>query len=145
MVKSNNQKESVVPSVKSEFKLLKVLIADDNSTIRMVLGEMLKEYSTDILFAKSGDEAISLVRNNPDVDLIMMDTDMPGMKGSEAAKMIRQFNSNAIIIIASAYPLSEITDEFAGVEINDYLPKPFNKFFINQLIVKHFNCKDLII
>ena len=140
---NSNPKESEVPAVKSEFKLLKVLIADDNSTIRMVLGEMMKEYSGEILFAKSGDEAISLVRNNPDIDLIMMDTDMPGMKGSEAAKKIRQFNSNTIIIIESAFPLSEITDEFAGVAIDDYLPKPFNKFNINQLLVKYFNCKDL--
>lgn len=143
-MEKSNQKESAVPAAKSEFKFLKVLIADDNSTIRMVLGEMMKEYSYAILFAKSGVEAVSIVRNNPDIDLIMMDTDMPGMKGSEAAKMIRRFNSNPVIIIESAFPLSELTDEFEGVAINDYLPKPFNKFIINQLIVKHFNCKDLI-
>jgi CheY-like chemotaxis protein len=144
MVKTN-QKISVATSNDAEFKLLKVLIADDNSTIRMILGEMMKEYSRAILFAVSGDEAISIVRDNPDIDLIMMDTDMPGMKGSEAVKKIRQFNSNVVIIIESAFPLSEITHEFAGVAINDYLSKPFNKFCINQLMVKHFHCKDLII
>jgi two-component SAPR family response regulator len=46
-----------------------------------------------------------------------------------------------VIIIETAFPLSEITEEFAGVAIDDYLPKPYSKFNINQLIIKHFKSK----
>jgi two-component system, sensor histidine kinase len=119
--------------------MLKVLIAEDNSAIRMVLGEMMKSFSREVLFAQTGEEAVTSVRDNPDIDLIMMDTYMPMMNGSEATKRIRQFNKKVLIIVVSAFPLSEITEEFAGIAIDDYFPKPFNKVTLNELMVKHFD------
>ena len=118
---------------------LKILIADDNESIRMILGEMVKKYSHEILYAKSGDEAVDVLRNNPDIDLILMDSYMPGMDGYEATRIIRQINKKVIIIIETADTYSKVVEEFAGVVINDYFPKPFSKLYLNQLIIKHFN------
>jgi len=136
-----NQNTSTSSIINSEFKLLKILIVDDNVTTCMVLRELMKEYSREILISGSGEEAITIVENNPDIDLIMMDTYMRRMNGSEATNRIRHFNTKVVIIIVTAFPLSEITEEFAGVVFDDYLPKPFSKFNINQLIMKHFKCK----
>ena len=55
---------------------------------------------------------------------------------------LRQINNEVIIIVETADKLSEVTEEFAGVKINDYLPKPYNKPYLNQLIIKHFNKKN---
>lgn len=134
-----NQKRSDKADDNSKIKLLKILIVDDNITIGMVLCELMREYSKEIFIAKSGEEAITIFENNPDIDLIMMDTYMPRMSGAETTSRIRQFHTKVVIIIETAFHLSEITEEFAGVAIDDYLPKPFNKFSINQLILKHFS------
>lgn len=136
-----NQSTSAASTVYS-YKLLKILIVDDNATVCIVLCELMKEYSREILISRSGEDAITIVENNPDIDLIMMDTYMPRVNGSEATNRIRQFNSKVVIIVVSAFPLSEITEEFAGVVFDDYLPKPFSKFNINQLIIKHFKSKN---
>jgi signal transduction histidine kinase/CheY-like chemotaxis protein len=122
---------------------LKILIADDNESIRMILGDMVKKYSHNILYAKSGDEAVDVFRNNPDIDLILMDFYMPGLDGYEATRIIRQINKKVIIIVETADTFSKVTEEFAGVVINDYFPKPFSKFYLDQLITKHFNRMNL--
>jgi CheY-like chemotaxis protein len=129
----------------SKFKLLKILIVDDNLAIGQVLCEFIKDYGNEILIARSGEEAIELFEKNLDIDLILMDAYMPRMSGAETTNMIRQFHTNVVIIIATAFPLSEITEEFAGVAMDDYLPKPFSKFNINQLIIKHFKSKYQLI
>lgn len=64
---------------------LKILVVDDNNNIRLLLGEMLKIYGSEIIFADSGKEAVSAVENNPDIDLILMDVYMHNMDGFEAA------------------------------------------------------------
>ncbi len=121
---------------------LKILVVDDSNPIRIVLGEMLKIYSSEIIFADSGKDAVSAVENNPDIDLILMDVYMHNMDGFEATRRIRQINKKVVIFVMTAAALSELVEDFSGTLINDYFPKPFNKAYLNQLIVKHFN-KDI--
>ena len=117
---------------------LKILVVDDNNNIRLLLGEMLKIYGSEIIFADSGKEAVSAVENNPDIDLILMDVYMHNMDGFEATRRIRQINKRVIIFVMTAAALSELVEDFSGTLINDYFPKPFNKAYLDRLIVKHF-------
>lgn len=117
---------------------LKILIVDDSESIRVVLGGMLQIYSSEILLAQNGKEAVSIIENNPDIDLILMDVYMHNMDGFEATRRIRQINSKVIIFVMTAAALSELIEEFSGTLINDYFPKPFNRDYLDQLIVKHF-------
>jgi CheY-like chemotaxis protein len=117
---------------------LKILIVDDSYPIRVVLGEMLKNYSSEIIFADNGKEAIVAIESNPDIDLILMDVYMHNMDGFEATRRIRQINNKVIIFVMTAAALSELIEDFAGSTVNDYFPKPFNKEYLDQLIVKHF-------
>jgi len=121
---------------------IKILVVDDSNPIMIVLGEMLKIYSSEIIFADSGKEAVRAVENNPDIDLILMDVYMHNMDGFEATRRIRQINKKVIIFVMTAAALSELVEDFSGTLINDYFPKPFNKAYLDQLIVKHFN-KDI--
>ncbi len=127
---------------KNRFNL-KILIVDDNSSIRVILGGLLRPYSSDIIFAENGKEAVTAVENNSDLDLILMDVYMHNMDGFEATRRIRQLNKEVIIFVMTAASLSELVEDFSGTIINDYFPKPFNKEYLDQLIVKHFNKKQL--
>ncbi len=118
---------------------LKILIVDDSNQIRFVLGAMLEIYSSEIIFAKDGKEAVSVIENNPDIDLILMDVYMHNMDGFEASRRIRQINKKVIIFVMTATAISELIEDFSGTFINDYFPKPFNSEYLDQLIVKHFD------
>ena len=120
---------------------LKILIADDNESLRIILGELLKNYSREILFARTGSEAVDLYKKNPDVDLVLMDFYMPEMNGYEATRQIRTLNSNVIVFVETSDTLSNINEEFSGVKIDDFFPKPYNKKILNELIIKHFDGK----
>lgn len=121
---------------------LKVLVVDDNKPVKLILSEMLKTYCKEIIFADDGKEAVNAMENNPDIDLILMDVYMPGMDGFESTRKIRELNKEVIIFVMTATALSELIEEFAGIVINDYFPKPLNRDYLNQLIEKHFKKKQ---
>ncbi len=121
---------------------LKVLVVDDNQPVKFILGEMLKIYTREIIYADNGKEAVNAIENNPDIDLILMDVYMPGMDGFESTRKIRELNKDVIIFVMTATALSELIEEFAGIVINDYFPKPLNRDYLNQLIEKHFKKKQ---
>jgi CheY-like chemotaxis protein len=94
--------------------------------------------SKEILIAKTGIEAIDLYRQNPDIDLILMDVRMPEMGGYDAAQQIRQFNKDVIIIAQTAYAFSGNQEKAIETGCNDYLAKPINKADLLAVIQKYF-------
>ncbi len=72
-----------------------------------------------------------------DLDLILMDIQLPEMNGYEATRLIRKFNKDVIIIAQTAYALSGDKEKTKTVGCNDYLPKPINTNALKQMINKH--------
>ena len=92
-IKNTQKKEPII-----QIKKLKILIVEDDSISKLLISKAISPLSKEILHANSGIEAIESCRNNPDIDLVMMDVNMPEMSGHEATKIIRQFNKDIIII-----------------------------------------------
>ena len=120
------------------MKKLKILIAEDEDVAANFLSIILKEHSTDILIAKTGKETVELSRDNPDIDVILMDIKMPIISGYEATKQIRKFNKDVIIIAQTAYALSGDHEKAIEAGCNDYISKPINKDELMEMI-KGFN------
>lgn len=89
--------------------------------------------------AGTGIEAVNICRNNPDIDLILMDMQMPGLNGYQATQQIREFNKTVIIIAQSAFGLSDDREKSIAAGCNDYISKPINKSELLALIYKYFN------
>ncbi len=121
---------------------LKILIADDDEISRYLLTLRIKKFSREILNAQTGLEAVVACRNNPDLDLILMDIKMPDMDGYEATCQIRQFNPNVVIIAQTAYAFSDKREKAIEAGCNDYITKPINYTLLKSLIKKH--CKKLL-
>jgi len=105
----------------------------------MLISFVLKKFSKTILEAKTGFEAVEICRNNPDLDLILMDVRMPEVSGYDATQQIRQFNKNVIIIAQTAYGLIGDKEKLIAVGCNDYISKPINIPLLKELIGKYFN------
>ena len=87
----------------SQLRNLKILIVEDDEISYSFLSLSLDKIGGEILHAITGVEAVEACRNNPDIDLVLMDIRMPKMDGNEATCQIRQFNKDVIIIAQTAY------------------------------------------
>ncbi|MCX6327603.1 MAG: ATP-binding protein [Bacteroidia bacterium] len=122
-----------------QLRKLKILIAEDDEVSRIILVKMIGIFGKEILHAKTGVEAVVACRNNPDIDLILMDIKMPDMDGHEATRQIRQLNTDVIIIAQTAYGFSSEREKAIEAGCNDYISKPIEKTLLLELIKKHFN------
>ena len=100
--------------------------------------DTIKKLSKEILKAGTGVEAVAACRNNPDIDLVLMDIEMPEMDGYEATRQIRQFNKDVIIIAQTAFALTGEREKAIAAGCNDYISKPFTQTSLTALLKKYF-------
>lgn len=117
---------------------LNILIAEDDEIYALVLTKALKDYSKSIFHAKTGPEAIQLFQDHPDIDLILMDINLPEMTGFEVTHHIRKENQKVIIIAQTAFGLSSDKELVLNAGCNDYLAKPTKKNDLIAMIKKYF-------
>lgn len=130
--------EIVLP-VRTDFsKKLKIVIAEDDAISEKLISKVIKDYGSEIINTRNGLEAVEACRNNPDVDLVFMDIQMPIMDGHEAAREIRKFNKEVIIIAQTAYALVGDMEKAIDANCNDYISKPLKVEELKLLIFKYF-------
>jgi CheY-like chemotaxis protein len=122
-----------------QLKKLKILIVEDDEISYSLLKRMLQKISKEVLHAITGVEAIEACRNNPDLDLVLMDVKMHDMDGYEATRQIRQFNKDVVIIAQTAFAFSGDRETAIEAGCNDYISKPINSTFLYELIKKLVN------
>ena len=136
--------ESFVPDEDIDYPMnrevsgLKILIAEDDEPSEMLLSTFVKTLGKEIIKVQNGIDAVEACRNNPDLDLVLMDIQMPKMNGYDATRNIRQFNKDVVIIAETAYGLSGDREKAIEAGCNDYISKPINDNEFRRLIQKHF-------
>lgn len=120
------------------MRKLKILIAEDDEPSAMLQEEIVGTYCKKIVHAFSGVEAVKECQNEPDLDLILMDIQMPLMDGYEATRKIRSFNKDIVIIAQTAYALLGDREKALAAGCNDYISKPINHAALIDLIRKYF-------
>ncbi|GAG21787.1 unnamed protein product, partial [marine sediment metagenome] len=81
----------------------KILIAEDIHVNFILLEAILKGTNVDLVWAKNGKEAVEICIKNDDIDLVLMDINMPEMNGLEATAEIRKHKKNLPVIAQTAY------------------------------------------
>ncbi len=104
---------------------LKILVADDESIIRMGLRTMLTALGHEVLLAANGRDTLQLARTARP-DLALLDLQMPLTDGLEAAKVIARTRPIPIIIL-TAYSQEDLIEKAAQLPIQGYLVKPVNE------------------
>ena len=113
----------------------KILLVEDDKSIRLTVSESLKGEGFEVLTFKDGLSASDFIGENTknDVDLIILDLMLPGLNGLELCRKIRNEVNYTPILILSAK--DNESDRVLGLEVgaDDYLTKPFG---LNELIAR---------
>jgi len=107
------------------MRRLRILVADDESIIRMGLRTMLTALGHQVQLAADGREALNLARSGR-FDLALLDIEMPLTDGLEAAKVLARKHPMAIVIL-TAYSDPDLIERAAHLPIQGYLVKPVNE------------------
>jgi PAS domain S-box-containing protein len=115
----------------------RILIVDDNENNLFTLRSLINKYmNVEVLEAGSGQAALDIALNDPRIDLIVLDVQMPEMDGFQTASMLKvrqKTRDIPIIFLTAAYKTDEFQQKGYEVGAADYLLKPIDD---NQLINK---------
>jgi len=113
-----------------------ILVAEDEECNFLLIEELLSDMDLKLIHAKDGKETVEICQTNPKIDLILMDIKMPIMSGHEAAKRIKEFRPDLVIIAQSAYGLEQEMEKYSGI-FDDYVTKPINDDELQQKMNKY--------
>ena len=103
----------------------RILVVDDERSMREMLAILLKREGHDVSVAESGRGAIDLLNQKP-FDLVVSDARMPDVDGLEVLRHARSINPSVIAIMVTAYGSPDLLRGVAQLGVNDYVEKPFN-------------------
>ena len=115
----------------------RILIAEDEESNFLFLKASMRKIDAEIIWAKNGKEAIDICMENPKIDLIFMDINMPIMDGIEACTKILEIIPDVPIIAQTAYIYNETRKEAIAAGCVDYFAKPINPKDILDVVEKY--------
>ena len=104
----------------------KVLVLEDESSIRSFIVINLRRAGYDVIEAETGEEALEQLREHPDTTVALLDIMLPGIDGFEVCRRIRATNSRIgiIMLTARSQEMDKVTGLMTGAD--DYVTKPFS-------------------
>ncbi|MBN2829421.1 MAG: response regulator, partial [Candidatus Cloacimonetes bacterium] len=105
----------------------KILITEDNEDVRFYIESLLKPTGIRIVFAETGQEAIDYCKANNDLDLVLMDIDLPQVDGRQAFTQIHEMHPDLPVIAETAYAMVGDEEQLLKHGFFDYLAKPFSR------------------
>ena len=108
---------------------MRALVIDDSRAVRMIIGNILREAGLDVLEAGDGQQGVNQLDENPDIELILVDWNMPVMNGYEFIQAVRaqQMYDHIRIMMVTTEAESEQVTKALNAGANEYLMKPFTK------------------
>ena len=114
---------------------MKVLIVDDSGPIRKIMGNMLKQMGMETYEAAHGKEALKQLDAHPDIELLMLDWNMPEMNGIELLDAMKKREGAAprptIVMVTTENEMSKIVRAMTK-GANEYIMKPFTKEILEE-------------
>ncbi len=117
---------------------MKVLVTDDIFTNRLLLSEIIEDLGHTHLEAENGKIAVETLMEHDDIDLVLMDIEMPVMNGIEATKHIRESfdspKSEIPVVALTAHNPKIFFDDYKDVGFDQLLTKPYSVQKIMNLL-----------
>ena len=114
---------------------IRLLVVDDEKDVCEYIATHLKRRGCDAFVANTPEEALTLIKaKNPHI--MLLDINLPGMSGIELLKLVRQFNTVIKVIIISGYPMDINDSQFKGLDILEFIHKPFPFAVLDSVLEK---------
>ena len=117
---------------------VKVLVGEDHLLNFLLLETFLEELPIQLIHAQDGEECLTLFKEHTDIELILMDINMPVLTGDEVARKIKQIKPEIPIIGQSGYALEEEKIKYSEI-FDDYITKPIDSEILIQKINYYLN------
>lgn len=111
-----------------------VLIVEDNETSNIYFEAALRKTQAVLIWARNGLDAVEIVKSNNQVDLILMDINMPKLDGIEATRIIKGINPEIVIVVQTAFILSGEERMCQEAGCDEFITKPIRlKYLLDTL------------
>jgi len=124
------------------MRRVKILVIDDDESLRRILEYNLAQEGYAVLSAASGEQGLELLKREG-ADLVVTDVRMPGMNGLQLLEGVRKVDPNIQVIIITAFGTIEMAVEAMKVGAFHYISKPFNRDELKLTIKKALQLKEL--
>jgi two-component system response regulator PilR (NtrC family) len=121
---------------------LRVLVVDDEQSMRDMLRIVLRRDGYDVAVARDGKEAIELLQRQP-VDLLLSDIRMPDVSGVDVLRAAKDVNRDIIAIMMTAFASTDTAVEALRLGANDYFTKPFSMDELRLKVRQHLETRRL--
>lgn len=115
-----------------------ILVAEDNEINQQIITEILENEGFKVLLAPDGGRCVETLKAHGDIDLILMDVQMPEMDGLEATKLIREElkNEKISIVALTADVINDTREKIKLAGMNDYVSKPIDEFELFRALAR---------
>jgi PAS domain S-box-containing protein len=122
-------------SLQAEGKV--VLVAEDDDTNFMYIEAALSKEKINLIRAFNGAEAVEMVKNRPDIQLVLMDIKMPILNGYNATRQIKELRHELPVVMQTAYAMTEERGHAFEAGCDDYIAKPIRKSELIETVLKY--------
>ena len=114
-----------------------VLVVEDNESNFEFIKAVLSKTNAQLVWADTGTKAIEIFKKTSDIDLVLMDIQIPELDGYEVTKIIKEININTPVIAQTAYAMSQDRDRALSAGCDDYISKPIKPLDLLNLMEKY--------
>ena len=115
--------------------MIKILIIDDTRSVHMFVKKLLAQgHVTEVASVYNGQEALDLLKQNSDFDLIFLDWNMPIMEGPETLQNIRKMGIQIPILMMTTLSSEDNINQMLELGVSEYMIKPFTVDILFQKI-----------
>ena len=125
------------------FENMIILITEDDEFSIVFFEVIVEGVFGKVFYAKTGNQAVEICTNHPEIDIVLMDIRMPVMDGYGATREIRKFNKDLIIIAQTAFTQVGEKEKALKAGCDDYISKPIRKEELLEMINYHIKKKQL--
>lgn len=141
-LKKSNRLIHNISDLDVNLKNLKILFIDDNELNREITQKMLSDEGIEVLLAESGEKGLEILKNNLNIDMILLDVHMPLIDGIETLKLIKEkYNDKYEILMFTSVDLRDKVSTIKKFGAKDYIIKPVTRKDLIKKIKNILNCK----
>lgn len=118
-------------------KKFRILVVDDELSIRISLGDLLRRDGYQVEVAESAESALEMLKTQS-FDLLMVDVKMPGMDGLEMLERVKEDDPDTTVVVMTAYGSIDSAVQAMKLDAIDYVVKPFDPLKIGTLVKQIF-------